>query len=79
MATLDVEGRLLEIQPDEGTPMGIICTLGEHARDIVYSKDRLLYPLKRKGKKGTYDFQRISWDEAFETIVDRLTAIKRHL
>jgi cysteine desulfurase NifS len=76
VATLDDQGRLLEIRPDEGTPMGIICSLGEHAQDIVYSKDRLLYPMKRRGKKGTYDFERISWDEAFETIVDRLTAIK---
>ena len=33
--------------------------------------------MRRKGKKGTYDFERICWDEAYETIVGQLTAIKR--
>ena len=76
IATLDSEGRLIKVRPDEGSPMGIVCKLGEHAPEIVYSKDRLLYPMKRKGGKGTYDFERISWDEAYRIIVDRLTGIK---
>lgn len=76
IAALDDTGRIIDVRPDEGTPMGIICKLGEHSPDIVYSEDRLLYPLKRKGKKGTYDFKRISWDEAYDTIVDKLTSIK---
>ncbi len=75
-AGLDDNGRLLRVLPDEGTPMGIVCKLGEHAPEIVYSKDRLLYPLKRKGKKGTYDFERISWNEAYETIVGNLNRIR---
>jgi len=58
--------------------MGILCKLGEHSPEIVYSKDRLLYPMKRRGKKGNYDFQRISWDEAYETIVNQLTSIKEN-
>ena len=77
VVTLDAEGKILEVRPDEGTPMGMICKLAEHAREIVYSKDRLLYPMRRRGKKGTYDFERISWDEAYDTIVDRLNSIKR--
>jgi len=32
--------------------------------------------MKRKGPKGTYDFERIAWDEAFEMIVDKLHTIK---
>jgi cysteine desulfurase NifS len=77
VVTLDAEGQILEVRPDEGTPMGMICKLAEHAREIVYSKDRLLFPMKRKGKKGTHDFERITWDEAYDTIVDRLNTIKR--
>ena len=34
------------------------------------------YPLKRKGPKGTYDFEQITWDQAFDEIVHRLQAIK---
>ncbi len=76
IATLDADGRLVSVRPDEGTPMGIICRLGEHSTEIVYAKDRLLYPMKRKGPKGTYDFERITWDEAYETIANRLQTIK---
>ena len=76
VATLDERGRLISVRPDEGTPMGMICKLGEHSPDIVYSKDRLLYPMRRRGQKGSYEFERISWDEAYDTIVNKLTSIK---
>ncbi len=75
--TYDKEGRLDRVRPDDTSPLGMICKLGEHSKEIVYSKDRLLYPMKRKGPKGTYEFKRISWDEAYDIIVRRLNAIKR--
>lgn len=37
--------------------------------------DRVLYPLRRTGPKGSKQFQRISWDEALDEIVDRWKAI----
>lgn len=75
-AALDEKGRLVRVSPEADTPMGIICKLGERSPEIVYSPDRLLHPLKRKGDKGTYEFERISWDEAYETIAARLNSIK---
>ena len=71
-ATYDKNGRIIKVREDDESPMGNICKIGEHAPDIIYSKDRILHPLKRKGKKGNFQFQKISWDEAFETIVTRL-------
>ncbi|MEW6334839.1 MAG: molybdopterin-dependent oxidoreductase, partial [Thermodesulfobacteriota bacterium] len=76
VAAYDEEGRIIHVGPDEGSGMGIICPLGEHSPEIIYSGDRLLHPLKRKGPKGGYDFERITWDEAYATIVDRLNLIK---
>jgi cysteine desulfurase NifS len=70
-------GKIVNVRADEGTEMGIICTLGRHSPDIIYSKDRLLYPMKRKGPKGTYEFERITWDEAYDTIANRLQLIKK--
>jgi len=76
VVTYDSEGKINKVNPDNDSDLGMICTLGEHSTDIVYAKDRLKYPLKRVGKKGTYEFERISWDEAYDTIVSKLIEIK---
>jgi len=77
IASYDAQGRLSRVRPDEGSPMGILCPLGEHSSDVVYSEHRLLSPLRRKGPKGTYQFEQISWDDAYEIIVNKLNDIKR--
>jgi cysteine desulfurase NifS len=69
-------GRLVRVEPMPDHPLGMICTIGEHAPDIVYDKNRLRTPLRRKGKKGSHDFTPIGWDEAFDEIVARLQATK---
>jgi cysteine desulfurase NifS len=69
-------GRLAEIRPDDSHPLGMICRRGEHAPEIVYSDTRLRSPLRRIGPKGAHRFERISWDDAYETIVSNLNAIK---
>jgi cysteine desulfurase NifS len=77
VAEFDSTGRLKRLRPDEGTPMGILCRLGEHAADIVYSEDRLLHPLRRKGPKGGFAFERIGWEDAYTEIVDTLQRLKQ--
>ncbi len=77
VAEFDSRGRISRLRPDEGSPMGIICRLAEHAAEIIYSENRLLDPLRRKGPKGAYGFEPISWDEAFTEITERLNDIKR--
>jgi len=59
IVTYDAEGKISRVEPDEKSPLGMICRLGELSREVVYSKDRLLYPMRRKGPKGTYEFERI--------------------
>ncbi len=76
VVTYDQEGKIAAVRADEGSPFGITCRLGVHSPEIVYSENRLRHPLKRRGPKGTYDFERITWDQAFEEIVTRLTSIK---
>ncbi|MCF6158751.1 MAG: aminotransferase class V-fold PLP-dependent enzyme [wastewater metagenome] len=75
--TYNHEGRIDTVRPDERSDFGIICKLGEHSADIVYSKDRILYPMQRKGPRGTYTFERISWDEAYDSIIRRLNETRR--
>jgi cysteine desulfurase NifS len=64
----------VEAQPD--VPFGAICRIGKHSPEIVYDPNRIKYPLRRIGAKGTHAFERISWDDAFEIIVDKLTGFK---
>ncbi len=72
----DQNGDLASVRPDNTSRLGNICKLGEHAPEIVYSEHRLKAPLKRKGPKGSFEFEQISWDDAFEEITDRLQALK---
>ncbi|RJR38358.1 MAG: aminotransferase class V-fold PLP-dependent enzyme [Desulfobacteraceae bacterium] len=76
VVTYDQEGRIADVVPDGTSPLGMLCRTGELSRQVVYSPDRLLYPMRRKGPKGSSDFQRISWDEAYDFIVERLHRTK---
>jgi anaerobic dimethyl sulfoxide reductase subunit A len=45
-------------------------------RQFVHHPERLKYPLKRVGLKGKGQFERISWDQAFDAITDKLKKTK---
>ncbi|RPJ85336.1 MAG: aminotransferase V, partial [Acidobacteria bacterium] len=70
------QGRIVDMRPDTSHPLGMICRRGRHAAEIVHSENRLRYPMARSGPKGSFDFTRISWDEAYDRIVEKLQAIK---
>jgi dimethylsulfide dehydrogenase subunit alpha/complex iron-sulfur molybdoenzyme family reductase subunit alpha len=58
--------------PDIG-PRG--CQKGLIAYEEHYRPDRILYPLKRVGKRGERKWQRVSWDQALTEIADKLIDI----
>ena len=78
------DGRAVRIQGDPGHPVtrGFLCAKVAQYLDRVYSPDRVLYPYRRIGPKGSracnqQDFQRISWDEALDEIATRFLQIAR--
>jgi anaerobic selenocysteine-containing dehydrogenase len=54
---------------------GTLCTKVAKYLERTYSPERVLYPLKRVGRKGEGRFERISWNEALDTIAARFKAI----
>ncbi|MGG3470091.1 DMSO/selenate family reductase complex A subunit [Neobacillus pocheonensis] len=60
---------------DLSTPPLRACVRGRNYRSLLYHPDRLKYPMKRVGKRGEGKFERITWDEAIETIAKEVKRI----
>jgi anaerobic selenocysteine-containing dehydrogenase len=77
IATVE-EGRFTKVNADPEHPNGCICVKGTAAPEIVYSPERLQYPMKRTRPKGDPDpgWTRISWDEALTLAASRLLDIQ---
>jgi anaerobic selenocysteine-containing dehydrogenase len=70
-------GRLVGVRGNSEHPLtrGGLCVKLKDYEKRHYHPDRLLYPLKRTGAKGSGEFKRISWDEALADITSRWQAI----
>ncbi|MFQ5951783.1 MAG: molybdopterin-dependent oxidoreductase [Candidatus Omnitrophota bacterium] len=64
------DGRIVKIEGNPYCPnnRGMICAKGQAGVNQVYDPDRILYPLKRAGKRGEGKWKRISWDEAIKDV-----------
>jgi anaerobic selenocysteine-containing dehydrogenase len=64
---------------DHPVTQGWLCAKVNRYLDRVYHPERLLYPLRHVGPKGSGSFERITWDEAIAEITHRWqTIIARH-
>ena len=77
VATVE-DGVLTQVNADPEHPNGCICVKGAAAPEIVYSPDRLRYPMVRTRPKGDPDpgWTRITWDQALNLAALRLNDIK---
>lgn len=71
------DGRATKVSgdPDHPTTQGFLCTKVARYLERVYNPERVLYPMRRAGAKGEGRFERISWDEALDTIARRFQQI----
>src|SRR5215218_5120104 len=65
----------LEGQPDHPVNHGGLCARGQASIQVTYHPDRLTQPLKRKGARGSAEFEPIAWDAAIAELVTRLDAL----
>ena len=71
------DGRAVKLQGNREHPYtrGSLCVKVNHFLEHTQLPDRLLWPLRRAGRKGEGRFARISWDEALGEIAARWRAI----
>ena len=55
---------------------GFICSKVRRFDRRIYGEERLLHPGSRRGAKGEASFNRITWDQALETVAGRMRAIR---
>ena len=74
---LHVEGGVItRIETDDGEePQYRACARGRAYRQRVYAPDRLKYPMKRIGERGSGQFERIPWEEALNTVASEIRRI----
>jgi len=75
----NAEGKLVKVEADPDHPYNrgrMSCVRCLALPEVVYHPDRLQHPMKRVGARGENKWERISWDEAYDTIEQRLNKIK---
>jgi anaerobic selenocysteine-containing dehydrogenase len=70
-------GRAVRVSGDPEHPFtqGFLCAKVNRYVERTYHPDRVLYPMRRAGPKGSGQLVRISWDEAIAEVAERLGAI----
>jgi len=72
------DGKVIKIEGNKASPIshGHVCERVGYGAKWLYHPDHLQYPLKRSGERGEGKWERISWEQAFDEIADRLEGIR---
>jgi anaerobic selenocysteine-containing dehydrogenase len=72
------DGRLVKLEgnPKSKRTGGYICARGQGGLTSVYDPDRILYPMKRTGPRGSGKWKRISWEEATSELTNRIKELR---
>ena len=75
----DKDGRLVKTEGDPNNPYtaGRLCMRCLELPQMVNNPRRLTHPVKRVGERGEGKWERISWDEAYDMIIENVHRIQR--
>jgi len=65
----------LEGLPKDPIGQGGLCARGQASIQITYHHDRITQPMKRKGSRGSGEFEAVSWDAAIAELTSKLDAV----
>ena len=68
------DGRIIKVDgnPNDPNSRGKLCARGQASLNHQYHPERLLYPLRRVGARGEGKWKRITWEEAYSELTERL-------
>ncbi|HUZ45538.1 MAG TPA: molybdopterin-dependent oxidoreductase [Terriglobia bacterium] len=66
----------LEGNPGHPVNQGRLCAWGQAGLQVTYNPDRIRFPLKRSGPRGSGEYQEITWEEAIKELVSHLSSLK---
>lgn len=67
------DGKVVKVEGDPNSPIshGTMCSKGLAVTQLAYAPDRILHPMK----KANGNWEKISWDEALDTIAEKFNAV----
>jgi anaerobic selenocysteine-containing dehydrogenase len=73
-----IDGRAIKIDglPFHPINRGRLCAVGQAGLQVLYDPDRIKGPMKRIGGRGSSKWQSLSWDEAIQTVTEKLAEIR---
>ncbi len=73
------QGRIHKLEGNELNPNnhGHLCAKGNSGIDSTYDSDRVQFPVIRVGKRGEGKFKKVSWEEAYQFVYDKLNPLMK--
>ena len=71
------DGTIVHVEGDpDSLTEGTMCAKGLSQLQHINNPYRIKHPLKRAGKRGEGKWQRISWEEALDTIAEKINEVR---
>ncbi|MBI4483176.1 MAG: molybdopterin-dependent oxidoreductase [Acidobacteria bacterium] len=70
------DAKKIEGNPDHPLNRGKLCARGQAGLQVLYNPDRVRTPLRRKGPRGSGQWEPISWEEGLHQVHSRLSEIR---